>query len=78
MPSLKNSLVSLSGGYSPVKPTTPIAPAQPVSAPTQANNFVRNTLMISSLPSISTNVDGIVRQFYGGRPLPTRRLILPS
>jgi hypothetical protein len=37
----------------------------------------RSTVMISSLPSISTDVDGITRQFYGGRALPTRRLIQP-
>jgi hypothetical protein len=35
-------------------------------------------VMISSLPSIATSVDGIVRQFYGIRNLPQRRLILPG
>lgn len=78
MPSLKNSLVSLGGGYSPIKVSSPIVPARPVSAPIAPVTIQRSPVMISSLPSISTNVDGIVRQFYGGRPLPTRRLILPS
>lgn len=83
MPSLRNSLVTLRG-YSPIttRPTAPIeragpVMANPVSSPVLATSLQRSTAMISSIPSISTNVDGIVRQFYGGRSLPTRRLIQP-
>jgi len=32
--------------------------------------------MISSMPSISTSSDGLMRQFYGGANVPTRRLML--
>lgn len=83
MPSLRNSLVQLKG-YSPIKVGTPIERAQPVtlrpqpvSSPALPPTLARSSVMISSLPSISTNVDGILRQFYGGRSLPMRRLILP-
>jgi hypothetical protein len=59
------------------------SPARPVGMPTPApplpTNLSQSTIMLSSLPSIATNVDGITRQFYGtGRNLPTRRLILPG
>lgn len=47
----------------------PIAPELPV--------WLRQSpVMISSLPSISTSVDGLIRQFYGGPNVPTRRLML--
>lgn len=63
-----------------VKVSDPIQRVKnPVSMPTPVPyNLAQSTIMISSLPSIATNVDGVTRQFYGGRPLPTRRLILPS
>lgn len=63
-----------------VKVSAPIQPVKmPVSMPTPLPyNLAQSNIMISSLPSIATDVDGITRQFYGGRPLPTRRLILPS
>jgi hypothetical protein len=40
-------------------------------------HLTQSTVMISSLPAISTIVDGTTRQFYGGRGLPTRRGFLP-
>lgn len=39
-------------------------------------HLTRNTMMLSSLPSVSTDTDGITRQFYTNRNLPTRRLVL--
>jgi hypothetical protein len=38
------------------------------------SHLTRSPVMISSLPAISTNVDGITRQFYNPRGLPSRRL----
>lgn len=49
---------------------TPIVSQLPV-------HLMQSPVMISSLPSISTVVDGITRQFYGARQLPTRRGYLP-
>jgi hypothetical protein len=46
--------------------------------PTLPEHLAQSRVMISSLPSISTNVDGITKQFYGGANVPTRRLILPG
>lgn len=83
MPSLNSSQITLDPQrYKRHDPTDPIAPIQPVRDPVQSPQpppyLQRSTILISSLPSISTDVDGIVRQFYGGRPLPMRRLILPG
>lgn len=52
-----------------------------VSLPTPPpEHLSQSTVMISSLPSIATTVDGITRQFYSSRTLrlPVRRLSLPS
>lgn len=86
MPSMNASRITLGKVYAPVqRPVAPIRPVstgggtpQPVRAPAPPYHLQQSTIMISSLPSISTDVDGIIRQFYGGRPLPMRRLILPS
>lgn len=40
-------------------------------------NLKQSSVMISSVPAIASGVEGITRQFYGGRALPTRRLINP-
>lgn len=78
MPSLKASAVELDPArYRQVNPVA----AQPVQinpAPAQPSHLLRAPVMISSLPSISTAADGIYRQFYGGRAVPTRRLALPK
>jgi hypothetical protein len=77
MPSLKDSAIALpSDRYSPTAP--PISDAVPQAAPVLPEHLTRSTVMLSSLPSIATNVDGIVRQFYGSGALPTRRIILPG
>lgn len=52
---------------------------EPVQHPPVLPSHLRqSSVMISSLPSIATSVDGITRQFYGSGKVPTRRLILPS
>jgi hypothetical protein len=57
-------------GQGPVAIATPVLPQVPA-------HLIQSTVMISSLPAISTVVDGITRQFYGARGLPTRRGYLP-
>jgi hypothetical protein len=81
MPSLRQSLVELDPKrYQRVDPRAPIAhpePFRPSPAPEPPIGIRRSPVMISSLPLISTNVDGIMRQFYGGGNFPTRRLVSP-
>lgn len=84
MPSLRNSLVELDPKrYQRVDPHAPVArPERPVSfqpmAPPEPIAIRRSPVMISSLPPISTNVDGVIRQFYGGGNFPSRRLVGPG
>ena len=86
MPSLRNSLVELEPKrYQRVDPPTqrlrggPAEPEpfRPMPAPEPPVGIRRSPVMISSLPIISTNVDGVMRQFYGGPNFPTRRLVSP-
>jgi hypothetical protein len=79
VPSLRNSLVKLDPKrYERIDPHAPVAqpvePFRPNPAPQPPVAIRRSTVMISSLPIISTNVDGVMRQFYGGPNVPTRRL----
>lgn len=76
MPSFKASLVDLAPDrYRRIDPAQSTAAAIP--APELPIAIRRSPVMISSLPSIATDVDGVARQFYGGPHVPTRRLILP-
>ena len=55
------------------------APAPPpILTPSLPADLTLSTVMISSLPGIATNVDGITRQFNGRGTVPTRRLITPQ
>jgi hypothetical protein len=74
MPSLKESRIEFDPGrYRRLPIQQPIFnPALPPEAPVAIR---RSPVMISSLPPISTSVDGVLRQFYGGRNVPTRRLV---
>lgn len=76
MPSLRESAIELSPSRYRRLPSEP-APFQPNPAPALPIGVQRATVMISSLPPIATDVDGVLRQFYGGRNLPFRRLSLP-
>lgn len=77
MPNLRDSAVNLdSSRYRNISPAA--QPEQIQHAPIQPAYLSKSAVMISSLPSIATTVDGITRQFYGRGNLPTRRLILPS
>lgn len=80
MPSLRTSRVELSPDRYRLRsdPQSMRVPASAnVPAPEMPVVIRRSPIMISSLPSISTDVDGVARQFYGGQRVPTRRLILP-
>jgi len=75
VPSLRNSAVPLDQSrYSPVQNVVPQQPLVPVLP----QHLRQSSVMISSLPAISTDVDGITRQFEGGSANPTRRLVVPS
>ena len=77
MPSLRASAITLDPSrYRPITPTAP--PFQINPAPEPPTVIRRSSVMISSMPSIATDVDGVSRQFYGGPNVPTRRLILPG
>jgi hypothetical protein len=56
----------------PVQP----APVPPIPTPLPAH-LVPSSVMISSLPALGTDVDGITRQFYPNNN-PTRRLVVPG
>lgn len=82
MPSLRASAIELpSNRYRKIDPIqrgtdpTGFRPGLPPEPPIAVR---RSSVMISSLPSIATDVDGIARQFYGGPNVPTRRLSLPG
>jgi hypothetical protein len=81
MPSLRNSLVELDPKkYQRLEPGSPVArpePFRPSPAPEPPLGMRRSTVMISSLPIISVNVDGVIRQFYGHGNFPSRRLVSP-
>jgi len=57
-------------GRGPEPIATPIIPHLPA-------HLVQSPVMISSLPAISTQVDGVTRQFYNTGRVPTRRGFLP-
>lgn len=75
MPSLRDSAIPIGDSYARVATNTPIT-QQP--GPVHPAHLTPSPVMISSLPSISTGVEGITRQFYGRRNLPQRRLVLPK
>lgn len=80
MPALKDSFVELDPNrYQKIPPlANSYGPTFMPSLPPEPPIVIRRSpVLISSLPIISTNVDGITRQFYGGRTLPMRRLITP-
>ena len=82
MPSLKNSLVELNAKSDQrIDPRGPVArpePFLPMPAPEPPLAIRRSPALISSLPAISTSTDGLLRQFYGGQNVPTRRLVNPG
>ena len=80
MPSLSNSLVELDAKrYQRLDPhAPPPAPFLPMPAPELPLGIRRSPFMVSSLPAISTSVEGVLRQFYGGQNVPTRRLVNPG
>lgn len=78
MPTLKASRFELSPERYRQVQSNPQSLRMPAgNAPQHPVVVRRSPVMISSLPSISTDVDGVSRQFYDGPNIPTRRLILP-
>lgn len=77
MPSLKDSL----GRPDPTRyqPKARAVGPTATTPPDMPSYMQQSAVMISSLPNISTNAsDSMLRQFYTGSGIPTRRLILPN
>jgi hypothetical protein len=74
MPTLSASRNVSLEGRTPIKPQP--APAPPLT-PVHPPDLSPSTVMISSLPGIATNVDGVTRQFNGRGTVPTRRIVTP-
>lgn len=77
MPRLRDSAIQLDPNrYQRVEPTSQaMAPHVPTPLP---GHLVQSPLLISSLPTITSGVDGITRQFYGYARLPLHRVTLPG
>lgn len=75
MPRLLDSRVQLNG-YRPVDVAG--APPQPHVPTPLPSHLQQSPLLISSLPTITSGVDGITRQFYGYARLPLHRTVLPG
>jgi len=82
MPRLSDTAIELPGFYrSPGASSAAPAPApiHPPTPPVIPHYLTISSTMISSLPSISSTLDGAVRQFYRARvSVPTRRVVLPE
>lgn len=80
MPSYSNSLKTLNPERwkpLPVQGPVPVFNPNPVSV--LPPHLSQNPKMLSSLPAITTSVTtGSINQFYGGRKLPSRQVILPG
>lgn len=77
MPSLEASRRVNMQNYRPIKPTDP-GQQPPQLTPVMPGDLSPSPVMISSLPTSATNVDGITRQFNGRGTVPVRRLIYPG
>lgn len=75
MPRMRTSATRLSQKDYAEMPAA--APAMQPLTPELPTHLAPSTVLITSLPSIATNVDGVTRQFYLNR-VPTRRLSLSS
>ena len=78
MPKLSSLAVKLSPRWQP-GPEMPKARGRPEMPMPSSPHPAGNPMMLGSLPVIATNANqGISKQFYGGRTLPRRQLILPG
>ena len=76
MPTLNQSAVTLDPNrwQQQAQQNTANAPGH---APVLGDWLTMSSVLISSMPTISTTVDGITRQFYGPHNLPLRRITTP-
>lgn len=78
MPRLRDSAIDLPaefhGAARSIEPPPTINQHPPVLPP----HLGVSSTMISSLPAISTSLDGPTRQFYRRISVPTRRIALPE
>lgn len=77
MPSLSSRQIDVSSSHvrargGPIE--APISPA-PIAMPTPQPPYLgRHPRMISSMPGVYATADAAIRQFYGGRNVPARRV----
>jgi hypothetical protein len=62
--------------YQRINPVAPISTPPPVAGEPLPIYLQKSHIFISSLPSISTGPEGVMRQFYGNN-VPSRRQIQP-
>lgn len=76
MPTLRNSLMHLDPARWGQPISSPAEPPalRPVALPAHLSP---SSTMITSLPALSTEVDGITRQFYRSGRVPMRRVVSP-
>lgn len=75
MPSISTRTTPITSTHVRATPNPVGVGAAPAHMPTPQPPYLgRNPVMLSSLPTIGTAEDASLRQFYGGRNLPMRRL----
>jgi hypothetical protein len=53
-------------------------PARPYNPmPTPQGDVGRSSVLIAALPGVSTQSDGVIRQYYGGSAVPKGRIFVP-
>jgi hypothetical protein len=77
MATLRQSAAVNMQGWQPVQPTPQVV-RQPASKPSPVDTRTqRSPIMLSPMPALASRSDGLQRQFYGGKNVPTYR-ILPA
>ena len=73
MPSLSSRSINLSNTHVRVTPEPVGIGQQPLPTPLPIG-VLRSPLMLTSMPAIAATSEAAMRQFYGGRGLPMRRV----
>jgi hypothetical protein len=74
VPTLNDSRIKADPERYRAVPATPGFATSIAPPPVLPSHLLRSPVMLSSLPAITTTVDGITRQFYNPRGLPSRRI----
>lgn len=74
MPGISTRSTNISSTHTRATPE-PVGIKMPNMPTPIAYYLTRGSFLLSSLPTIGTSEDASLRQFYGGRNLPMRRLV---